>query len=193
MCEELSFANLIRRVRAGDQEASAKLVKQYEPTIRRAVRFRLVDSRLATVLDSMDICQSVMGSFFMRARSGQYELDRPEQLLKLLVTMARNKVASAARKEGADRRDFRRRTAARALPGDLIARDASPSQQVAAEELMLEAQHRLTPQEQQLAEMRRQGRDWAAIARELGSNPVLLRKQFSRALDRVTQQLGLNE
>jgi RNA polymerase sigma-70 factor (ECF subfamily) len=192
MTEQLSFANLIQRVRAGDQEAAADLVKRYEPTIRRAVRFRLVDTRLAAVLDSMDICQSVLFSFFMRAASGQYELDQPEQLLKLLVAMARNKLASAARRERADRRDIRRTKAAQAVPGDLIAPDASPSQQVAAQELLQEAQRRLTPQEQQLVEMRRAGRAWSEIAAELGSTPVLLRKKLSRALDRVTQLLGLS-
>jgi RNA polymerase sigma-70 factor (ECF subfamily) len=190
MSPELSFADLIRRVRAGDQEAATELVKRYEPTIRRAVHFRLVDNRLRTMLDSMDICQSVLASFFVRVASGQYDLDQPEQLLNLLVAMARNKVASAARKQGADCRDYRRMTAA---PPDLVSPDASPSQQVAAAELLQEAQRRLTPEERQLVEMRRQGRQWADIAAELGSNPVLLRKKLSRALDRITQQLGLKE
>jgi RNA polymerase sigma-70 factor (ECF subfamily) len=193
MSQELPFADLVQRVRAGDQEAATQLVQRYEPTIRRAVRFRLVDNRLGTLLDSMDICQSVLASFFVRAASGQYELDRPEQLLKLLVAMARNKLASAARKQGAERRDFRRTKATPLTPSDLTARDATPSRQVAAAELLEEAQRRLTPEEQQLIEMRRQGRDWAEIAAEVGSNPVLLRKKLSRALDRVTQQLGLNE
>jgi RNA polymerase sigma factor (sigma-70 family) len=192
MSHELSFADLIRRVRAHDQEAATELVKRYESTIRRAVRFRLVDSRLGAVLDSMDICQSVLASFFARATCGEYELDKPEQLLKLLVAMARNKLASAARKQGADRRDFRR-TTAHPNPGNWVAPEPSPSQHVAAEELLQEAQRRLTPDEQQLVEMRRQGRAWADIAAELGSNPVLLRKKLSRARQRVTQQLGLSE
>src|SRR5262245_59960928 len=85
MSQELSFADLIRRVRAGDQEGWAELVKRYEPTIRRAVRFRLVDHRLGAVLDSMDIWQSLLRSFHVRVASGQYELNQPEQLLKLLV------------------------------------------------------------------------------------------------------------
>ena len=44
-------------------------------------------------------------SFFVRAAAGQYELERPEQVVKLLVTMARNKLASAARREHRQRRD----------------------------------------------------------------------------------------
>jgi RNA polymerase sigma-70 factor (ECF subfamily) len=39
----------------------------------------------------MDICQSVLASFFVRAAVGQFELDRPEPLVGLLIGMARNK------------------------------------------------------------------------------------------------------
>ena len=62
MVEAPTFEELIRRVRAGDQDAAAVLVRRYEPAIRRAVRFRLADARLGNLLDSMDICQSVLGA-----------------------------------------------------------------------------------------------------------------------------------
>ena len=39
--EEMSFLDLVRRVRAGDQQASAELVRRYEPAIRIAVHGRL--------------------------------------------------------------------------------------------------------------------------------------------------------
>src|SRR5262245_18744068 len=103
MCEPVPFEDLIRRVRAGDQAAAADLVSCYEPAMRWAVRFRLADARLGNVLDSMDICQSVLGSFFVRAASGQYEIDQPDQLLTLLVTMARNKLVAQGRKQFAQR------------------------------------------------------------------------------------------
>src|SRR4051812_5170268 len=107
MAEE-TFAELMKRVRAGDQDAATTLVKRYEPAIRRAMRFRLSGSKLGTILDSVDICQSVLSSFFIRAASGQYELDTPEQLQKLLATMAKNKLTFQMRKQYAQRRDQRR-------------------------------------------------------------------------------------
>src|SRR6266404_599838 len=97
MSETASFRDLLERVRASDQDAARELVQRYEPAIRRAVRFRLSDPRLGRLFDSMDICQSVLASFFVRAAGGQYDLQQPEQLLKLLVTMARNKLARQAR------------------------------------------------------------------------------------------------
>ena len=105
---EACFRTLIRRVRAGDQNSAAELVARYEPLIRREVRLKLESSRLRRVLDSMDVCQSVLASFFIRASAGEYDLRDPSQLVRLLVTIARNKVASAWRHEFGLRRDGRR-------------------------------------------------------------------------------------
>src|SRR5262249_30819300 len=107
-----SFRTLIARVRAGDEQAAAELVRKYEPAIRRAARVRLLDTRVNRLLDSMDICQSVMASFFVRAALGQFELETPNQLLRLLATMTRNKLAAQVKGHGAARRDFRRVEAA---------------------------------------------------------------------------------
>src|SRR5262249_19119170 len=192
MTEKSSFRDLILRTRAGDQDAAAELVRRYEPTIRRAVRFRLSDARLGRVLESMDVCQSVLASFFVRAAAGQFELDQPEQLLRLLVTMARNKLASQARQEQAERSDNRRARPA-ADPQELAAPDPSPSEQVASRELLEEVRRRLSPDERRLVELRNEGLEWADIATQLGGNAVALRKQLSRALDRVTQELGIDE
>jgi RNA polymerase sigma-70 factor (ECF subfamily) len=100
-----TFAEFVRRIRAGDEQAAADLVRRYEPFVRREIRLRLTDSGVRRALDSMDICQSVMASFFFQAACGGYDLDEPKQLLKLLVGMARNKLAFAARKEHAQCRD----------------------------------------------------------------------------------------
>src|SRR6516165_4732119 len=108
MSQAPDFQELIRRVRAWDQQAAAELVRRYEPAIRRAVRVRLAGARLGTLLDSMDIGRSVMASFFVRATSGQYEPETPARLRRLLTAMARNKLNARARKQHARRRDSRR-------------------------------------------------------------------------------------
>src|SRR4051794_27132684 len=108
MADATSFEELIGRVRAGNQDAARELVQRYEPAIRRAVRYRLGNGHLNAVFDSMDVCQSVLGSFFIRAALGQYELDEPQHLLKLLTAMTRNKLAAQIRKQRAQRRDHAR-------------------------------------------------------------------------------------
>jgi hypothetical protein len=57
--EPQEFRDLIGRIRAGDAEAAATLVRAFEPELWRYVRIRLTDARLRRVLDSMDVCQSV--------------------------------------------------------------------------------------------------------------------------------------
>jgi RNA polymerase sigma-70 factor (ECF subfamily) len=193
MTDTLAFDELIRRVRAGDQEAAAILVKRYESAIRRAVRFRLADSGLGSLLDSMDICQSVLGSFFVRAASGQFELKNPGQLLRLLTAMARNKLNSQARKQLSLRRDIRRVESPDQCESRLVATGESLSTIVAARDLLQEVHRRLSPDERQLLELRNQGWEWAAIASEVGVAAETLRRRLSRALDRVVADLGLED
>ena len=60
--------------------------------IRREVRLRLRDLRLSGRFDWTDIFPSVMASFFVRAAARQYDLEQPDQLLRLLVVMTRHKL-----------------------------------------------------------------------------------------------------
>ena len=82
MADDNTFADFLRRVRAGDEQAAAELVRRYESAVRVEVRMRLADSRLRRVLDSMDLCQSVLASFFIRAAAGQYDLERPRAAVR---------------------------------------------------------------------------------------------------------------
>jgi RNA polymerase sigma factor (sigma-70 family) len=189
---ESAFADLVARIRTGDQQAAMDLVRLYEPVIRRAIRFRLSNAGLRSTLDSMDICQSVLSSFFMRAASGQYQLDQPEDLQKLLTAMARNKLKMQVRKQHSQRRD-QRRLAAGADPNVVAAPGPTASQQLVARELLQEAHARLSPEERALVEWRQQGLEWAAIAQRLDGNPEALRKRLVRALDRVAVELGIEE
>jgi RNA polymerase sigma-70 factor (ECF subfamily) len=190
--DNISFASFMKRIRAGDEQAAMDLVVRYEPAIRRAVRVRLRDQRLRRLVESVDICQSVFASFFVRTSLGQYDLESPDQLIRLLAAIARNKVAEQANREHAARRDQRRNCTGTILvdhpaPGD------SPSRQLAALELAQEARRRMTVAELQLLDRREQGLEWAEIAKELGGRPDTLRIRFARAVTRITRELGLDE
>jgi RNA polymerase sigma factor (sigma-70 family) len=192
MSEDSSFSDLIRRVRQGEAEAAAELVRQYEPAIRRSLRLRL-DPRLRRTCDSMDLCQAVLCSFFVRAAVGQYQLESPEQLLKLLVTMARHKLSKARRDQGRARRDNRRVVSSSAEEHEIAGAASTPSEQVSAKELLAEVQRRLSDEERRLMELRTQGQDWVAVAAELGGSPEALRKKLTRAVARIADELGMDE
>ena len=193
MSDDPPFEDFIRRIRAGDEQAAAELVRRYESTIRIEVRAHLTDPGLYRLFDSMDVCQSVLAGFFVRAAAGEYELESPRQLLKLLVGITRRKVAFQARKHRSQRRDHRR--VARSGLEEIEVRDRNPTPYRLAEgqNLLDEVRRRLNDEERQLAERRGEGRSWPEIAAELGGTPEGRRKQLTRALDRVAAELGLED
>jgi len=193
MTQAPAFEELIRRVRAWHQEAAAELVRRYEPAIRRAVRVRLADARLGNLFDSMDICQSVLRSFFVRAASSQYDLETPEQVVKLLTAMAGNKLASQARRQHSLRRDNRRASPMGDAVSWLVASGDSPRVAIVVLDLQEEIRRRLAPDEWQLLELRNQGYEWAEIAAQVGGLAETLRKRLARAIDRVVDELGLDD
>jgi hypothetical protein len=152
MAHNDDFVELIRRVRAGDERASVELVRRYEPAIRIAVRARLSDPRLRRLLDSMDVCQSVLANFFVRVSTGQFELDKPEQLIGLLSTMARNRVTNHALQQRAARRDQRRVQPSDSNGWDMVDPGPDPSAAVDGRDLLEAVNVRLSDQERQLAE-----------------------------------------
>jgi hypothetical protein len=87
MGDNVQFNELLQRVRDGDAVAADELVRNYESAIRVAVRIRLSDPALRQQFDSMDVCQSVLKSFFLRTAAGQYDLRDPAQLVALLTAV----------------------------------------------------------------------------------------------------------
>jgi RNA polymerase sigma-70 factor (ECF subfamily) len=193
MADPPPFADFVARIRAGDERAAEELVQQYEPLIRREIRMNLRDRRLNRVFDSMDVCQSVLASFFVHTAAGAYDLDDPKQLLRLLVTMARNKLASAARREYQQRRDGRRVSADGGAIERAAATTPTPSQYVAGRELLAEFRARLTEEERAIADLRGKGIAWGEIASQMGGAAQARRMQLVRAVERVERELGLEE
>ena len=164
-----------------------------EPAIRVAVRVRLQNPSLRRAFDSMDICQSVLANFFVRAAAGQFEIEGPKQLLNLLAVMARNRLAGAARRQRAARRDIRRLERPGLSDHDWADPEPPASRLVAGQELLQEFQRRLTAEERQLADLRSSGRTWPEIAGEVGGTADALRIRFGRAVDRVALELQLDD
>jgi RNA polymerase sigma-70 factor (ECF subfamily) len=191
--DETSFRELLDRARRRDEQAAAELVRRYGPALRVAVRARLGDRGLRRLMDSVDVYQSVLADFFARAATGQFELERPEQLVGLLAAMARNRLINLTAKHNAARRDKRRLEPVAADEVALAGGEPTPSRVVAGRELLGEVLGRLTDEERQLAEERAGGRAWAEIAAERGAQPNALRMRLARALDRAGRGLGVEE
>jgi RNA polymerase sigma-70 factor (ECF subfamily) len=184
MRDDSLFRDLIDRVRAGDAQAETELVRRYEPTIQMVIRRRLTDSHLRRILDSLDICQSVFLNFFPRAALGQYEIDTEEQLLKLLVTMALNRL-----------RYYYRTYPSPDTPMsegmEPVDPNPSPSEVILLQELVQSVRSRLSEEERQVMDFRAAGYSWAESAAQVGGSADALRMRYGRAIAGVLGELGL--
>jgi RNA polymerase sigma factor (sigma-70 family) len=193
MTEDPDFVEFLRRIRAGDDAAARELVRRFEPLIRREVRMRIGDDRLNRAFDSLDVSQSVLACFFSQAATGEYELYQPEQLARLLLTMARNRLISRARTERRLVRDIRRLTADPSVLEQVTDGRPSPSQIVSRREELEILKASLTEEERQIFDLRVGGLSWDEVATRLGGSGPARRMQLSRGLERVEQSRELGD
>jgi RNA polymerase sigma factor (sigma-70 family) len=190
---QTSLPELLTRLRRGDALAAREVVNRYETAIRVAVRTRLTDPALRQRFDSLDICQSVLASFFVRVSLGQFDLERPEDLVALLVKMARNKLAGHVRYHNRERRDVHRSDTADEERLARVAAGTDPARVAAGRELLAAVCAEMSVDEKAIADLRSAGLTWPEVAEKLGGSPEARRKQFARTIDRVTAKLGLDE
>jgi RNA polymerase sigma-70 factor (ECF subfamily) len=187
------FSRLLERVKAGDESASAELYRVYAPHVLRMIRVRLTDSRLRQRVDTDDICQSVFGMFFKSASDGQFEIDSSEQLIRLLATMARNRVFHHVGKQQAAKRDLRRGQAGEMHPSFAAIDLLTPDRVAEARETLELLRAELSPEDRYLVDQRAEGRTWAELSDKVGQSADALRVRVRRALARVQTLLEIEE
>ncbi len=191
MPDNADFVDFLLRIRAGDEAAAVELVQRFEPLIRREVRMRLGDERLSRAFDSIDVSQSVLAYFLSHAASGEYKLDCPDQLARLLMTMARNRLISRARSERRLVRDVGRLSAAPGVLDQIVDSNPSPSEIFSRKEELELLKASLSDEERQIFELRSDGLSWNEVASRLGGSGQSRRMQLSRCLERVEGRLHL--
>src|SRR3954453_7627910 len=168
MAYDDQFDELLHRVRRGESDAAFELVRQYESAIRVAVRTHLSDPAMRQQFDSVDICQSVLASFFVRAAAGQYDLHEPGQLVALLTRMAQNKLAMQVRSQHQQKRDVRRVSSISTTPAAPADKSPGPEQQAVHRDLLTRAYGLMDPEVRRIADCRAGGTAWEEIATRLG-------------------------
>jgi RNA polymerase sigma-70 factor (ECF subfamily) len=134
---------------------------------------------LARRVDPEDIVQSVFRTFFRRAAQGHYDVPLGEELWKLLLVIALNKVRAAGEFHRAARRDVRATRGADALEGaEGRGRDeqALTILRMVVDEMMAE----LPESHRKIIEMRIESHEVAEITAAVGRS--------KRSVERVLQQ-----
>ncbi len=184
------FLRLVDRVRMGDEYAVRVFLDRYGDTIRREVRFRLLDRRLRRVVGVCDVYQSVVSRFLFDLMAGSFDLDCPQDVVKLLKAITRRRVAQEARYWSAHRRDVRRNESLD-RHGEFVAPygGASPCDRVAVMELAEKAELLLSDRDRLILKWREDGVVWAEVALRVGGQPEAVRKQHQRSMARVATAL----
>jgi RNA polymerase sigma-70 factor (ECF subfamily) len=171
-----SDRSLLRRIARGQEDAATRLYMRYADRLRRLAE-RQTGSELATRLDADDIVQSVFRTFFRRAGEGNYDIPPGEELWKLFLVIALNKIRTAGAYHRAAKRDVARTSGGRALEHAGIAPDETSraTLRLVIDELLdsQPASHRL------MVELRIEGYEVAEIAQRTGRS--------KRSVERILQ------
>src|SRR3954462_2301268 len=101
-----SDRSLLRRLRGGSEDAATQLYRRYAHRLRALARAN-TSAHLARRVDAEDIVQSVFRIFFTAASQGLYDVPAGEDLWKLLLVIALNKIRAEGVFHRAAKRDAR--------------------------------------------------------------------------------------
>jgi RNA polymerase sigma-70 factor (ECF subfamily) len=102
----ISDGSLLRRFQGGQHDASTELYLRYAERLHALV-VKQSSKDLARRVDAEEIVQSVFRTFFRRASRGHYSVPDGEEMWKLLLVIALNKVRAAGAYHRAAKRDMR--------------------------------------------------------------------------------------
>lgn len=183
MAEEFrGFSQLLRQAQAGSDQAVRDLVDRFGPFILRVIRNRL-DRRLRNVFDSADFSQAVWASFFA-VPTQKYDFQEPEDLIRFLEHVTRNKIVEQVRRRLGTRSHPIRREIPLEDSQNVIAPTATASQEAIARERWRNALAR-QPHHQEILHCVREGLSQKEIAKRMGISERTVRRAIRRL------QLGL--
>jgi RNA polymerase sigma-70 factor (ECF subfamily) len=125
---ETSDRSLLRRLQSGHANASTELYLRYAKRLL-ALTTAQTSPDLAQRVDPEDIVQSVFRTFFRRASLGHYTAPDGEEIWKLLLVIALNKVRATGAYHRVAKRDVRRTAGGEAFQ---VAVESQPGKDEAA-------------------------------------------------------------
>jgi RNA polymerase sigma-70 factor (ECF subfamily) len=177
--EDATDRSLLKWVQHGSEDAATQLYGRYAHRLRALVRENC-SVELARRVDAEDIVQSVFRSFFEAASQGCYTVPAGEDLWKLLLVTALNKIRAKGTYHRAAKRDVR---LTRSIDGIDEARETSRSKQGELPFLQVlidEALEHLPPPHQEMVRLRIEGYGVAEIAARTG--------RAKRSVERLLQE-----
>jgi RNA polymerase sigma factor (sigma-70 family) len=174
---EASDHSLLRRFRGGNTQAATQLYLRYAHRLRALVRARC-SVELARRVDPDDIVQSVFHRFFRGVRRGNYDVPPGDELWRLFLVIALNKIRAEENFHRAGKRDVRLTVTDRAIESRA---ESDRGAQAVLELTIKEFLESLPPAHRAVVEQRVEGHDVADIAGQTGRS--------KRTVERILQDI----
>jgi RNA polymerase sigma-70 factor (ECF subfamily) len=190
---DMTDQSLVKRFRAGEDDAATALYLRYAERLLKLAD-RMVYSDVAFQSDREGIVQSVFRTFFRRASSGQYNVLGGDDLWKLMLAIALNKIRSTGTKNRTAKRDVNR---TRSLDGISTAHEpGSDDHELSLLHLKMtinELLSQLPAEHHPIIMLRIDGLEVAEIARQTGRakrSVERILQNFRRQLERILEAEG---
>jgi RNA polymerase sigma-70 factor (ECF subfamily) len=182
---EPSDHSLLHRVREGSQDAATQLYLRYAQRLHALTQAQCSPG-LARQVDAEDIVQSIFGSFFRGASQGYYDVPAGEELWKLFLVIALNKIRAKGNYYRAAKRDVRLEVQSARLEekGGQDQADLAFLQLAVAEAL-----ERLPAQYKEMVTLRIEGHEIAEIAQQTGRSHRTVERILQQARRRLSELL----
>jgi RNA polymerase sigma-70 factor (ECF subfamily) len=189
MTDEHAFADLMARLRAGDEAVARLVVERFAGRLMALARRRL-DQRLRRKVDPEDVLQSVYKSFFRRHAGGHFDLDDWDGLWALLTVFTVRKCGQWTRRFHTGIRDVALEvvspTASRTGAAfEVPARDPTPSEVAIFGETLEHLFDGLDPREQEIVSLSLQGFSVQEVSSQVGRTRRTVQRVLKRVRDRL--------
>lgn len=186
--QSIRATRLLTKLQAGDSDAAREIFARYAQRLARFAEQHL-SHKLRGRVDSEDIVQSVLHTFFKRSARGEFQIDNSAQIWQLLVRITLMRVRAKARHHMAEMRDVRAE-AASAEPemADGIASDPDPAEAMLLIEAIEQLVGGLPPMYCQVLDLRLQGFSAAEIGEQLKVSKRTIYRALELLQERLTEQ-----
>ena len=183
-----SDRSLLRRLRAGSDDAATQLYRRYAHRLRALARAN-TSAHLARRVDAEDIVQSVFRIFFDAASQGLYDVPAGEDLWKLLLVIALNKIRAEGVFHQAAKRDVRATAELARIDPKAEPDDGDDFATSFLRLVVNDTLERMPPLERQALELRMEGYEVAEIADRMGRSKRTVERCLQQARTRLKSLL----
>ncbi len=175
---QVSDHTLLKEFQGGNQAAAEEIYLRYARRLFALAKAKC-SPELPGGIDADDIVQSVFRRFFQRASRGFYEVAPGEELWRLLLAIALNRIRAQLSFHHAGKRDARLNTEGLLLDQLAEKSRADTASDAHLRMVVVEALERLPPAHRDIVSLRIQGYEVEEIAQQIGRS--------KRTVERILQ------